>query len=70
MKYLDIHYHAVRERIAAGHFEVHCLGTNEQLADILTEPLFGSEVAERRDSGWGCLARWGRSDGVELSLRS
>jgi hypothetical protein len=48
MKYLDIHYHVVRERIASGHFKVHWLSTNEQLADSLTKPLFGPEVAAQR----------------------
>jgi hypothetical protein len=48
MKYHDIHFHVVRERIASGHFKVHGLSTNTQLADSLTKPLLGPEVAAQR----------------------
>jgi hypothetical protein len=38
-KYIDIHYHFVRELQEHGHVDVHYISTKEQQADLLTKPL-------------------------------
>ena len=38
-KYIDIHYHAVRERVGCGDIEMEWIATSEMKADILTKAL-------------------------------
>lgn len=48
MKYIEIHYHVVRERVAAGIFHVQLVTTHEQLADCFTKPLAAPKLQEDR----------------------
>jgi hypothetical protein len=48
MKYVDIHYHSVRERIEAGAFSVVWVPSHDQLADCLTKSLPGPELVSQR----------------------
>jgi hypothetical protein len=38
-KHIDVHYHFVRERLEAGHFELIYIPTGDNLADLLTKNL-------------------------------
>jgi hypothetical protein len=38
-KYIDIHYHFLREHTILGDIVIYHMRTNEQLADIFTKPL-------------------------------
>jgi len=40
-KHISISFHKIREAVAAGVVEIHKIGTNENLADVLTKPLNG-----------------------------
>jgi hypothetical protein len=39
-RHIDVHYHFVRERIELGELGVQHVGTKDQIADILTKPLY------------------------------
>jgi hypothetical protein len=49
MKYLDVHYHCVRERILAERFVVRWISTHDQLADSVTKALPGPELKAQRE---------------------
>ncbi|KAL3677349.1 hypothetical protein R1sor_027297 [Riccia sorocarpa] len=47
-KHVEIHYHHVRELVAAGHIDVQQISSKEQTADILTKALGKSRFLELR----------------------
>ncbi|XP_019176458.1 PREDICTED: uncharacterized protein LOC109171834 [Ipomoea nil] len=48
-KHVEIDYHFVRDRVAAGDFVVNFVSTRDQLADVFTKPLPASRFAMLRD---------------------
>jgi len=38
-KHIDIRYHYIRDMVQRGAIRLHHIGTDEQVADILTKPL-------------------------------
>ena len=45
-KYLRVHFHYVRERVASGEVEVQWVETVRMLADMFTKPLGGTKLKE------------------------
>ncbi|XP_019159913.1 PREDICTED: uncharacterized protein LOC109156515 [Ipomoea nil] len=49
IKHVEIDYHFVRDRVANGDIQVHCISTKDQLADIFTKAQPGHKFSFLRD---------------------
>ena len=52
-KHIGIRYHFVRERVESGEIKLTYIGTEHQLADLLTKPLNRERVQKLRASVMG-----------------
>ncbi|CAI6377586.1 unnamed protein product [Macrosiphum euphorbiae] len=50
-KHIDVRYHFIREKYEEGQFQLQYIGTEDQIADILTKPL----VKERFEKLWSAI---------------
>jgi hypothetical protein len=48
-KHIDTRYHFIRENMEKGKINVEHIGTNDQLADLLTKPLGTTKFLELRE---------------------
>jgi hypothetical protein len=48
-KHIDTRYHYIRENVEKGKIDVEHIGTNDQLADLLTKPLGRTKFLELRE---------------------
>jgi hypothetical protein len=56
-KHIDVRYHFIREKVEEGIVAVEHVGTNHQLADILTKPLARVKFQEMREKIGVCLVK-------------
>jgi len=49
-KHIDVRYHFIREKYEEGQFQLQYIGTEDQIADILTKPLVKERYEKLRSA--------------------